>query len=87
MEKANKAFEKLKNTFSSALILVMFNLEKEVIVETNALDYTIRVYISQKDNNRKLRLIVFYSRKMNSIELNYKIHNKELLAIVKALKE
>ena len=65
----------------------MFNLEKEIIVETNALDYTIRVYISQKDNNRKLRPIAFYLRKMNPIELNYKIHNKELLAIVEALKK
>jgi hypothetical protein len=31
--------------------------------------------------------VVYYSRKMTLLELNYNIYNKELLGIVTALKE
>jgi hypothetical protein len=35
----------------------------------------------------KLRLIAFYFRKLSNTEFNYKIYNKELLAIIAILKE
>ena len=57
------------------------------MLETKALDYAIRVYISQPNNKRRLKLIAFYSYKMIALELNYNIYNKELLAIVKAFRE
>ncbi len=47
-------------------------------------DYIINIYISQSDNKERLKLIIFYSRKMISAELNYEIYNKELLIIVAA---
>jgi hypothetical protein len=31
--------------------------------------------------------VAFFSRKMSAAELNYEIHDKELLAIVEAFKE
>ncbi len=40
--------------------------------------------ISQSNNKERLRLIIFYSRKIISAELNYKIHNKKLLIIITA---
>ena len=43
--------------------------------------------ISQPDPDGRLRLVAFYSRKMVPIELNYEIHDKELLAIVEAFRE
>jgi hypothetical protein len=42
--------------------------------------------LTQPGDNRKPRLIAFYSRKLIQAELNYDIHNKELLAIVVAFK-
>ena len=57
------------------------------MVETDASDYAIRAYISQPDEQGKLHPIAYYSRKMTPPELNYDVHNKELLAIVTAFKE
>ena len=34
-----------------------------------------------------MRAIAYYSRKITKLELNYDIYNKELLAIIKALRE
>ena len=34
-----------------------------------------------------MRIVAFYSRKMTRPELNYDIHDKELLAVVEALRE
>jgi RNase H-like domain found in reverse transcriptase len=45
------------------------------------------MYISQLDLEGRLRSIAFYSRKMISIELNYKIYDKELLVIIEAFRE
>ena len=43
--------------------------------------------LSQYNKNGKLYPIVFFFKKLNSVQLNYPIYNKELLAIVKAFKE
>jgi hypothetical protein len=60
--------------------------EKEKTLETDALDYAIGMRLTQPGDDGKLRLIMFYSRKLIQAELNYDIYNKELLAIVVAFK-
>jgi RNase H-like domain found in reverse transcriptase len=50
-------------------------------------DYTINIYLSQPDSEGRLRLVAFYSRKMIPTELNYEIHDKELLTIIEAFRE
>src|SRR5215469_1347967 len=57
-----------------------------MIVETDALDYAITAIISQKDPTGELHPIAFHSRTLNPTELNYDIHDKELLAIHEAFK-
>jgi hypothetical protein len=42
--------------------------------------------LTQPGDDGKLRLITFYLRKLIQAELNYDIHDKELLAIVVAFK-
>jgi hypothetical protein len=69
-----------------APILRIFDLEKEVTVKTDASDKAIEGYLKQKDEDGKLYPIVYYSRKMTRLELNYDVHNKEILAIVVCLK-
>ena len=70
-----------------APILAIFNLEREAILETDALDYTIGAYLTQKGNDGKMRIVAFYAYKMTGSELNYDIHDKELLTVVEALRE
>jgi hypothetical protein len=50
------------------------------------LDGAINTIYSQKYKD-KLYLVVYFSRKIISAELNYNIYDKELLAIIKALRE
>ena len=56
------------------------------MVEINILDFILGVCLVQKHLN-KWYLVIYYSRKMIPLELNYNIYNKELLGIVAVLKE
>ena len=64
-----------------------FDPEKPITLETDASDGAIGACISQPDNMGRLRPVAFYSRKFLSAEMNYEIHDKELLAIVNAFKQ
>jgi len=56
-------------------------------LEINASDYAIEACLNQLDKEGRLYFIAYYFRKMTLSELNYNIHNKELLAIVAVLKK
>lgn len=60
--------------------------ELPTTMETDASDFAIRATMTQPGPDRKPRPIAYYSRKLIDAELNYKIHDKELLAIVMALR-
>ena len=49
-------------------------------------DYTIGMSMTQSGPDGKPRPVAFHSQKLVQAELNYDIHNKELLAIVIAFK-
>ena len=65
----------------------MFNPEKEAVLETDASDRAIGAYLTQRGDDGKIRLVAYYSRKITEPELNYDIHDKELLAVIKAFRE
>jgi hypothetical protein len=83
---AEKAFQELKTSFSTEPILVIFDPKKPVTVETDASDKAIGACLSQPDDKAKLRPVAYLSRKMALAELNYEVHDKELLAIVEAFR-
>ena len=68
------------------LILKIYTLSLPTVVETDVLDFILGIYLVQKYPDRWY-LVVYYSRKMTPLELNYDIYNKELLGIVTVLKE
>ena len=53
-------------------------------IDTNKI--VLRSILSQLDKKDRLYPIIFYFRKFTILELNYKIHDKELLAIVNSFK-
>jgi hypothetical protein len=51
-------------------------------METDASDFALGAQLMQPGEDGKLRPVAFWSQKMIPAELNYDIHNTELLAIV-----
>ena len=85
-EEQQKAFEEAKSKLTTAPLLVQHDPEKETTIETDASDYAIGARMTQPGPNGKPRPVAFYSRKLIQAELNYDIHDKELLAIVTAFR-
>ena len=56
-------------------------------VKIDLLDFILGVYMVQKHEDKIQYPVVYYSRKLTPPELNYNIYNKELLAIITALKK
>ena len=77
----------LKTAFTTAPILRHFDYDRELVVETDALDYVLAGVLSQYDNEGTLHPVAFYSKKHSQAECNYEIYDKELLAIVRAFEE
>jgi len=77
-----EAFRELEQRFMTAPIVAYFNATKIVISETDASDFAIGAILSQRDEEGRLHPVAFHSRKFQPAEINYKIHDKELLAIV-----
>jgi len=80
-----KAFEKLKAVFTIEPILVIPDIDREMRVEADALDYAMGGVLSMKCKNDKWRPVAFISKSLNTMEQNYKIHNKEMLAVIRCL--
>jgi hypothetical protein len=80
--KAQKTFQDLKATSTTVPILVHLDFSKPFYIETDTSDFAMGTMLSQEGEGRRLHLVAFYSRKFSAVEINYKIHDKELLAIV-----
>ncbi|MBW0494923.1 hypothetical protein O181_034638 [Austropuccinia psidii MF-1] len=84
-EEALRQFHQLKEEFTISPILSHVDPSLPSIVETDASDYALGAVLSQISDSGKHPL-EFDSSKLLPDELNYEIHDKELLGIVWALK-
>jgi hypothetical protein len=66
-------------------ILRHFDPTRPLTLEMDASDYAIRAVCSQPDDLGILHPLGYFSRKLKEAELNYDVHDKELLAIVDSL--
>ena len=64
-----------------------YDPELVVIMETDASDKALGATLNQRTPDGKLRLVAAHSRSFTGAELNYEIHDKELLAIVDSFKQ
>ena len=78
-------FDELKKAFTTRPVLAAPDLDKEFRVEVDASNYATRGVLSMKCSDDLWRLVAFISKSLNDTERNYKIHNKEMLAIVRCL--
>ena len=86
-DEAQQSFEELKYRFVNAPILIYARLSDPFIVETDASNFAIGCVLSQHSTDGLLHPIAFYSRKLNSTESNWPIHDKELFAIITAFRQ
>ena len=82
-----ESFDALKRQFCQAPILAHFLSEHPTIVETDASDYALGAVLSQICKDDCMHPVAYHSRKFKPAELNYDIHDKEMLAIVVGFKE
>ena len=82
----HQAQEALKEMFTKAPILKHFDPDIPAIVETDASDFALGGILSQS-HEKRLHPVAFHSRKFSPAEINYDIHDKELLAIVDCFKK
>ena len=82
-----RAFTILKEKILSQPILWHPQPERQFEVEADASDFAIGGQLGQRDDEGRLHPVAFFSKKLNGPELNYQVHDKELMAIVEAFKE
>ena len=85
-QKCRDSFNALKSAFTSAPVLHHWVPDHQITVETDASDYAIAGILSITSDSGELHPVAFHSRTLSGTELNYDMHNKELLAIFEAFK-
>jgi len=84
-ERQQKAFEELKERFTTELVLVTPGLNREMRVEADASDFATGGVLSMKCEDERWRPVAYISKLLNEAKRNYEIHNKEMLAIIRCL--
>jgi len=79
-------FDNIKEAFIIALILGHWDPESLMILETNTSDHVLAAILSTQFNG-EICPIAFHLRAFSTAEINYDVHNKELLAIIKSFKK
>jgi hypothetical protein len=86
-ESCQQAFTELKELFINAPILAHFEEGRETVVEADASGWATGAVLSQRQDDSRLAPCAYISQKFSPAESNYEIHDKELLAIIRALRE
>ena len=67
-KKQEEVFKKLKMVFTTEPILAILDIDREIIVETDASDYAIGGVLLTKCKDEKWRLVAFISKSLNTME-------------------
>ena len=66
-------------------MLVAPDLDKKMRIKVDTSDYATGGVLSMECEDGLWRLVAFLSKSLNKTERNYKIHDKEMLAIIRSL--
>lgn len=81
------SFNALKEALVSAPVLQIADPKRTYWVTTDASDVAIGAVLEQEDENNNIHPVAYESRTLTPAESNYPVHERELLAIVHALKK
>ncbi|GJP34764.1 hypothetical protein CLOM_g19193 [Closterium sp. NIES-68] len=83
--KHHEAMEQLKRALKSAHVLILPGPERDYVIEADVSDQAVGAVLIQ-DQGNGLQPIAYLSQKLYRAELNYRIHDKDALAIIIAFK-
>jgi len=83
--KCQSSFDEMKKQFTKEPVLAMPDHSRPFQIEMDASKYATGAVLSQLDSNGDRHPVVFFSKTFSPAEQNYDIHDRELLAIIRAL--
>jgi hypothetical protein len=81
------AFQAIKDAVTQELILILPDKSKPYQLEADSSDYATGAILSQQGDDSKWHPVAFYSKSLSLVQRNYEIHDKEMLAIIRAPEE
>ncbi|QRW20440.1 Retrotransposable element Tf2 protein [Rhizoctonia solani] len=81
------AFQELKSLVTRSPVLIHSNPDLPYYLETDALGVAMGAILSQQGPDNRLHPIAYMLKSFSGAKANYDTHDKELLAIIKALEE
>jgi hypothetical protein len=81
-----EALDRLKASVVSSPVLAHYDVDKPFFVVTDASNIAVGASLEQNDCDSNRRPVAFFSHSLNAAERNYPVHERELLAIVLALR-
>jgi hypothetical protein len=81
------AFEQLKKRVIETFVLSYFSFELETFLKSDSSDYVSVEILSQKENDDLIRSVTYFSKTLFSVECNYEIYDKKLLAIIRCFEQ
>jgi len=86
-QQCQEAFEKLKRRFITTLILCHYHPERRKQIETDASNLAKAGILSQYEPDKRWHPLAFYNKCFLPAELNYDVHDKEIVVIVNCFQE
>jgi hypothetical protein len=86
-EEHEKAFQKLKTAFVTEPILTYPDPKRPLRIEVDASGYATGGVLSMLCDDGKWHPCAYISKSLNDVERNYDVHDREMLAIMRALSD
>ena len=88
LSEEQSVFKVLRDRITSAPILALLDNSTPFRVEADSSDFATGAVLSQQSTeDGKWHPVAFLSKSLSPVERNYEIHDKEMLAIIRALEE
>ena len=85
---ADASFQTLKDKITLAPVLILPDESRPYRLKADSSEFaTGAVLLQESSEDGKWHPVAFYSKSLSPVERNYEIHDKELLAIIRALEE
>ena len=82
------AFDRLKQSVTATLVLISPDSTRPFHIEADSSDFVTGAVLSQVSaEDEKWHPVAFLSKSLSPVKRNYEIHDKEMLAIIRALQE